>query len=364
MPLPLTAFRLPVFLVFAALASSQTTFDQLAASASQAREGNQIPQAIQFYRSALKLKPDWPEGLFFLGSLLYDSDQFSAAEAVLDHFVAVSPEPGPALGLLGLCEFETGHYAQALIHIEKTPPQDGQMGAVLRFHQAQLLTKAGDYEKALQQFSGFLRGSEAPDAVVLPLGIAALRQPLAAAEITPAQRDLYVAAGQTAAAILSGDAEQSQPRLAALLAQYPNASGVHCMKAFYLIAQDPATAMNEFKAELAIDPANASANEMLSWMLLNDRDAAGALPYAKTAISAAPQDKMAEYVYGRALSEVSEVKQGIPYLEKAVEADAGNLEAHLALASAYSKAGRIEDARRERQRSIQLAHEVAPVFVH
>jgi len=346
------------------LASPQTSFDQLAASASQAREGNQIPQAIGFYQSALKLKPDWPEGLFFLGSLLYDSDQFPAAEAALDHFVAVTPDAGPALGLLGLCEFETGHYAKALVNIEKAPPQDGQMGAVLRFHEAQLLTKAGEYDKAFQVFSGFLRGAEAPDAVLLPLGIAALRQPLVASEIAKGQQDLYAAAGQTAAAILSGEAEQSEARLAALLMRYPNAPGVHCMKAFYLIAQDPDTAIHEFKLELAIDPLNASANEMLAWMMLNDRDAAGALPYAKKAITATPNDRMAEYVYGRALAELSEVQKGIPYLEEAVEADTQNLEAHLALASAYSKAGRIDDARRERQRSIQIAHEVAPVFVH
>jgi len=364
MSLQLTVRGLRLFLFFAVLASSQTTFDQLAASASQAREANQIPQAIQFYQSALKLKPDWPEGLFLLGSLLYDSDQFSAAEVVLDHFVAVTPEAGPALGLLGLCEFETGHYAKALTHIQKVPPQEGQMGAVMRFHEAQLLTKAGEYDKAFQVFSGFLRGSEAPDAVLLPLGIAALRQPLVASEIAQSQQDFYSEAGRTAAAILSGDAEQSQARLASLLSRYPNVAGVHGMRAFYLIAQDPATALSEFKSELAIDPANASANEMLCWMLLNDRDAEGALAYAKKAITAAPQDKMAEYVYGRALSELSDVRQGIPYLEKAIEADTGNLEAHLALASAYSKAGRIADARRERQRSIQIAHEVAPVFVH
>lgn len=347
-----------------ALASSQGTFEQLAQSASQAREANRVDDAITLYESALAMQPAWPQGLFFLGSLLYDSDRFAAAESALDRFVKSTPDATPAFGLLGLCEFETGHYAASLKHIQQAPAQEGQMGAVLRFHEAQLLAKTGDYDKSLQVYSTFLQNGEAPKSVVEPLGIAALRQPLMAREIPPTQHDLYIAAGQTAAAILSGDDQRSRAALADLLERFPNSAGVHFVNGFYYVAQKPDLAVEEFKRELTINASNVSANSMLAWLLLSRRETSIAVPYAKRAFSAASDDPMALYVYGRALSESGQVPQGIAILEKALKADPQNLETHLALTSAYSKAGRTMEARAERQRSLLLAREVTPVYIH
>ena len=42
-----------------------------------ARDGKQLEQAITLYQRALKLKPDWDEGLWNLGSIAYDLDRYS-----------------------------------------------------------------------------------------------------------------------------------------------------------------------------------------------------------------------------------------------------------------------------------------------
>jgi Tfp pilus assembly protein PilF len=52
--------------------------------------------------------------------------------------------------------------------------------------------------------------------------------------------------------------------------------------------------------------------------------------------------------------ETGDVKRGTEVLEKELEREPENLEIHFALAKAYSKAGRKEDARRERLLCFQL----------
>ena len=64
---------------------------------------------------------------------------------------------------------------------------------------------------------------------------------------------------------------------------------------------------------------------------------------------------MAQLALGRALVETGDVKSGIEHLEKELQVEPDNFEAHLALAKAYSKSGRAEDARRERLYCLQVA---------
>jgi Flp pilus assembly protein TadD len=49
------------------------------------------------------------------------------------------------------------------------------------------------------------------------------------------------------------------------------------------------------------------------------------------------------------------VNGGMQHLEKALKLEPDNIETHLALAKAYSKSGRKEDARRERVLCLRLS---------
>ena len=74
----------------------------------------------------------------------------------------------------------------------------------------------------------------------------------------------------------------------------------------------------------------------------------------KTAAKYEPNSSMASYVLGRSLAEKGNLQAGIVQLEHAEQADPSNLDTHVSLASAYSRAGRVDDARRERLRSLEL----------
>ena len=94
---------------------------------------------------------------------------------------------------------------------------------------------------------------------------------------------------------------------------------------------------------------------MLSWACLLQNDPAQALPYAQKSAAEQPTLPLAQLVLGRALVETSQVPDGLEHLEKALQMEPMNLEVHLALAKAYSKSGRKEDARRERLRCLEIA---------
>src|SRR5947209_4573797 len=94
-------------------------FQELASRASAAREANNVAAAIGLYGKALDANPKWEEGWWFLGTLLYDSDQYAQSRDAFQHLVALNTKAAPGWAFLGLCEFETGDYSSALQHIDR-----------------------------------------------------------------------------------------------------------------------------------------------------------------------------------------------------------------------------------------------------
>lgn len=68
-----------------------------------------------------------------------------------------------------------------------------------------------------------------------------------------------------------------------------------------------------------------------------------------------PEAAGGQIVLGRSLVKLGELKEGTAHLERALQSDPENLEVHIALAEAYSRSGRSEDAQRERSTSLKLA---------
>ncbi len=85
-----------------------------------------------------------------------------------------------------------------------------------------------------------------------------------------------------------------------------------------------------------------------------------ALPNARKAAEEEPGVATAQLVLGRSLVETGDVQGGMPHLERALQIEPDNLETHLALVKAYSKAGRTQEAQRERLECLQRASREAP----
>lgn len=341
------------------------TFNDVAARAQAAREANDSPQAIELYRQAVQLNPQWEQGWWFLGSLLYDGDQYKDARDALRKFVQLAPNASPGWGLLGLCEFETHQYDQSLVDIQQAirlgAARQGQMAEVLRFHEAVLLTVTGKFEKALPVYARLLRNTTPSKLLTASIGLAALHQPLLAQNIPQAQQDLYILAGTASSDAMRGDIKGAQSAFDNLLTQYGQVENVHLLYANFVLANSTNKSIEELKKELALHPANAAAGAMLAWILYRDGAYTTGLPYAQAAVNADPQYPMAQLALGRLLVETGSDAPGIQHLELAEKMDDNNLEVHMSLATAYARTGRPADARRERAVSLELT-KVSPAI--
>jgi tetratricopeptide (TPR) repeat protein len=348
--------------LIAASGASAATFEQLAVQANAAREADRIPQAIQLYKEALQLKPAWPDGWWYLGTLFYDGDQYESGRKAFAEFVKLEEKAAPGWAFLGLCESETGDYAHALEHIRRgleigtgIEPATEQ---VIRFHEALLLTRTGLFDQASPRFMPFVRRGVHDPTLIAGIGLTSLHEPFLPKEVPPERRELIASVGETVYLWMSGDTTKTGPAFQAMLERYPTTVGVHFLYATYLLSFRPAEeALAELKRELELNPHSADARAMIALIAMRAGSESAALPIARQAAQDGPMCPMAQYAYGLLLASSGDLRGSIEHLETAERLDPANVEYHMGLAGAYSKAGRQDDARRERRTSITIAKE-------
>lgn len=341
------------------LASAQATqFDDLAAQATQARDAGNLPQAVDLYRQATALKPDWQEGWWYLGLLSYNADQYSTAIDAFTHLLQLAPRAVPAMALRGLCEYETADYDEALRDLDMAvahgAANDPRNAQIIRYHLAQLLTRAGRFQDALAQYAFFAKEKiDSPD-LDAAIGMAGMRDATLLNDAPAQDRALYEAAGRAAYPMLADDSVESDRRFRTLFAQYPSTRNLHYFYGFLLFPHAPEMAVVEFERELAIAPDNTTARAMLAFSLMITARYTEARSEAERVLAAEPDMEMAQIALGRSLIETGGPQRGEAMLKQVLAGDPNNLEAHLGLVSLYSHMGRREDAQRERMVCLQL----------
>jgi tetratricopeptide (TPR) repeat protein len=219
----LTAFCL----ASAALAqTAPASFDATAKAATAAREAGKAEEAIEHYRRAVQLRPNWQEGWWYLGTLQYDADRYTDAIPALQELLQLAPAAGPAWNFLGLCEFETKDYANALTHLEKGQrlgaSDDPEIARVSKYHLALLLNRNGEFERATAMLASAFGQSQFPEQVRLALGLALLRAPVLPEELDPSQDALVHAAGEAATLAVRGDSPKALDAFGKLVRDYPS----------------------------------------------------------------------------------------------------------------------------------------------
>jgi len=335
------------------------SFDDLAARAAAARDGGNLPLAIDLYGQAERVKPDWAEGWFYLGMLQYSANAYPAAIDAFNHLLALQPGMPPGMALRGLCEFETGANDDALRDLEQAvakgaanQPQNEQ---ILRFHLAELLTRAGRFQDALAQYKFFAAKNILDEDVLVGLGLAGMRTPLLTKDVAAGDRELYKAAGAAGYTLLEENTQLADELFTQLFARYPATPGIHFFYGFLLFPHSPELAIEQFKSEVAVAPGNLEAHAMLAFTLMIASRYAEAKPEAELVLAKAPDMEMAQLALGRSLAEIGDVKRGTDLLNQVLQADPDSLEAHLGMASIYSRTGRREDADREHKICRRLA---------
>ncbi|HKW19609.1 MAG TPA: tetratricopeptide repeat protein [Terriglobales bacterium] len=341
------------------------SFDDLAARAQTAMQSDRVPEAINSFQRALQLRPDWSEGWWHLGTLLFDSGNFLGARAAFLHFVAQEQrQPGPGFGMLGLSEFHLKHYTSALAALERCIRlglgNNADFSRAVLYHDGILNTLLGKPDIALMRLTLAVNQiaaahHEAPKDAVLgdtelldSLGVAALRMAKLPSNVPTDLVPLVRQAGRAQALIALQDRVAADEELKQLLSLYPSEPGVHYLYGVFLLKEHPPLAMDEFRREIQITPSHAPARIQLALEYLRTGDYRQGVKYAKEAIAIAPQDFVAHVAYGRLLIELEKAPAAIEQLRIAVKLAPGSPDAHFALSRAFTEAGRNADASRER----------------
>lgn len=247
-------------------------FEAAARSATTAREAGHANEAIQDYRRALEINSRWDEGWWYLGTLLYDADRFSEATPPFQKLVELIPNAGPAWNFLGLCEFETGDYANAQAHLQKglafPDADDPETARVARYHLALLLIRSGEFDQAVNLLTSTLGENEVAPQIKSALALAMLHVPLLPKEIDPSHDALIHATGEAASALAQNNSAKALALFPSLLKDYPNTPYL-----YYAFGKALASAgQNEEALKQQREETRVSPNSALPWVEISQME--------------------------------------------------------------------------------------------
>jgi tetratricopeptide (TPR) repeat protein len=322
-------------------------------AAEKARDENRNDESIRLFRRALSEQPESEQALWYLGTMLYEKEQYAESRDVLRQFVTIRPDAGPAWALLGLGEFQLREYPRALDHLQRAMAQGmGDRKELIQsvfYHVVVLLSRFERYDDSIDMLVKMLSSGPPDPALAEPAGLAGLRLPLLPAEIPPDRRELIDLAGRAALAMQTQHYEEAESEFKRLVADYPNEPGVHYLYGAYLVQLHPNESVAEFERELEISPSHVLARVRLAEQLIAQRDFDRALTLAQQAIKLDPKRASAHMLAGEALLAKGNAGGGIKELETARDIDPSVVRAHWDLLRAYIAAGREKDADREKQ---------------
>lgn len=307
--MPLTASLLGKFTLVIVLCAttgfaqaSPDSFESVSQAASADREAGRAEAAIRQYRKAVDLKPEWSEGWWYLGTLLYDANRFADAKTNFAKVVELLPNLGSAWDFLGLCEYETKEYAPAREHLEKGhtlgSADDPEVGRIAAYHLALLRIRSGDFDSASSLLDSDFPGSQPPDPIKIALGLAVLHVPLLPGEVDPAQESLLLSTG----AALRADTDTRLAELEQLEQKHPSVPYLHYAHGNALASMKRFDeAILQYKLETQIAPGNE-----LPWVAISRAELQAsrnepARRAAETAVKLAPQSKAAHLMLAEVL---------------------------------------------------------------
>jgi tetratricopeptide (TPR) repeat protein len=328
-------------------------------------EADDIAEAIRLYTHATTLRPEWSEGWWYLGTLLYDSKHFLEARNAFVHFVSTErTQPGPGFAMLGLSEFHLKEYPKALAALERgitlglgTNPDFGR--SVL-YHDGILNSLLDRPEFALTRFTLLANRvaaahPDSPKEAVLAdtelldaFGIAGLRMAKLPSELSPEKAPLVRELGIAQALIALQDRVGAGEQFKRVLALYPSEPGIHYAYAVFLLKDSPALAIDELNKEIRISPSHYAARIQLAFEFQRTAEYEKGLKYAKEAVALAPRNFVAHVAYGRLLLALGKTQLALQELRIAVKLEPGSPDAHFALSRALAQAGKTSEAEHER----------------
>jgi tetratricopeptide (TPR) repeat protein len=346
----LVTFAAPFAPQSARAQSPAPSFDQISQAAQQARDENRDDDAVRLFQQGLKQKPDWDEGLWYLGTLFYEKERFSEARDLFRHFLAQNPTHGPGWGLLGLSEYKTREYERALQHFQRARAlgleNRVELANAVFYHQAVLLIRFEQFHDGLLLLYQMRGAGVAQDSLEEPAGLAALGYPLLPEEVPLHRRPLVRMAGAGTFARVDQRRDEAERLFHKMADEYPREPGVHYQYGLLLLDDRPAEGIQEMQKELAITPSHVPARLRLAEYYLAQSQPEKARPYLDEVNSLEPKNGTVHLLLGETLANAGDSAGAIRELELANELTPGRPKVLWALLRAYRAAGRQADADR------------------
>ncbi len=338
-------------------------FAALAAKADAARDADRLDEAASLYRKALVLRPRWVEGWWSLGTIQYDQNTYLEAANAFQRVTALAPKDGSAFVMLGLSEFELGRENLALDHLQKGldlgVEKDLKFRQVALYHKGLLLQRKGSFAPAQDVLEQLCFLGAQTDDVANALGMTLLLMTAKNPPQEPGAADVVVRVGR--AECLSGQKkyEQARPLFAQIVGDHPDYPNIHYAYGLFLLElHDVAGGVEQMKQEIKNNPKHVLARLRIAAAYYKEDSTAG-IPYAEDAVKMAPRLGFAHYLLGLLRLDTNDYEKALPELQVAQKAFPQDAKLYLALASAYSRAGRKQDAARARATFERLTREGA-----
>lgn len=336
-----------------AASQQKAAFDNAVKLGDEARTAGRLDEAIESYNNALRIRPEWPDGWWYLGAIFYEKDLYAQARDAFINLVALDPKRGPVWGMLGLCEFQTRNYERAVTALQRGRSLgfDGnqELESVVRYHTALLYIRFEQFEIGYEVLREFLRVGNSSPKIVEAFGLTILRMPVLPNEIPTDKSEEVFLAGQAGVSMAARRLDEARQAFDTLLTRYPNDPNVHYSFGVFLLHQDADAALKQLQRTLEIQPSHQPAMVQMAFEYLKRDQYNDALPLAERAVQLAPKMYPARNVLGRVLLELGQVDRAVKELEEGVRLAPSSPEMHFALARAYTRAGRKQDADRERE---------------
>lgn len=234
------------------------------------------------------------------------------------------------------------------------------MAEAIFYYVAVLQTRFAQYDDAMALLMGMRKSGSSADLLTEPIGLAALRYPLLPAEIPPDRKEMFRMAGQAALADEAQRHLEAEKTLQAMTTAYPNEPGVHFLNGVFLLNLRPDDGVKELKRELEICPYNSIAKLRLADEYVKEQRFDEALQLADEVVKLEPANASGFLVRGETLVAKGDMNRGIEALETSRKLRPATVRTHWDLLRAYTSAGRVEDARREKEEIERLRRPDAP----
>ncbi len=194
----------------------------------EARLAGRLDEAIESYMKAVRIRPSWPEGWWYLGAIFYEKDQYALARDAFSNLVVLQPKRGPAWGMLGLCEFQTRNYERSVTSLQqgRSLGFDGnqELESVVRYHTAILYVRFERFEIAYDILREFVRiGNNSPK-IVEVFGLTILRMPFLPNEVPADKREEVLLAGQAGSSMAARRLDEARQGISTCTGTQPLAS--------------------------------------------------------------------------------------------------------------------------------------------